>query len=69
METAKIHTEKVANLPNTLRNMPVGREQMIPSRVFTTSSIRKTASKLKAEGYEFVVSSRGIVDTCVLRLR
>lgn len=69
MELAKIHTDKVASLPNTLRNMPVGREQVIPSRVFTTGSIRKTASKLKAEGYEFVVSSRGIVDTCVTRLK
>lgn len=69
MEIAKIHTEKVASLPNTLRNMPVGREQIIPCRFFTTSSIRKTASKLKAEGYEFVVSSKGIVDTCVLRLK
>lgn len=69
MEIAKIHTEKVASLPKTLRNMPLGREQMIPNRIFTTASIRKTASKLKAEGYEFQVSSRGIVDTCVVRLK
>lgn len=69
MEIAKIHTEKVASLPNTLRNMPIGREQVILSRVFSTGSIRKTASKLKAEGYEFVVSNRGMVDTCVTRLK
>lgn len=69
MEIAKIHTEKVLSLPNTLRNMPIGREQVIPSRVFSTGSIRKTASKLKAEGYLFEVSSKGILDTAVTRLR
>lgn len=69
MELARLHTKKVYSLTETLREMPIGREQVIPSRVFSTGSIRKTASKLKAEGYLFEVSSKGIVDTCVTRLR
>lgn len=69
MELATIVTKKVNSLIDTLREMPIGREQMIPDRVFPTQSVRKAASKLKAEGYEFVVSSKGIVDTAVTRIK
>lgn len=69
MELANIAYQKVASLSQTLMEMPIGREQVIPSRIFATDAIRKTASKLKAKGYEFSVSSKGMVDTCVTRLR
>ena len=69
MELANIKTKKVYSLRDTLRDMPIGIEQMIPSRIFDTQKIRKAASVLKSEGYEFVVSSKGIVDTAVIRLR
>lgn len=69
MELAKIETKKVYALRETLRNMPIGREQIIPCRIFATPAIRKAASLLKDEGYEFAVSSKGIVDTCVTRLK
>ena len=69
MELANIIHVKVASLSQTLKEMPIGREQVIPSRLFGTASIRKTCSKLKHQGYEFIVSSKGIVDTCVTRIR
>ena len=69
MELANIKTKKVYSLRDTLREMPIGIEQMIPSRIFDTQKIRKAACVLKSEGYEFVVSSKGIVDTAVMRLR
>ena len=69
MELANIAYQKVASLSQTLMEMPIGREQVIPSRIFATDAIRKTCYKLKAKGYEFSVSSKGMVDTCVTRLK
>lgn len=69
MELANIKEKKVYSLRDTLRSMPIGIEQMIPSRIFATSKIRKAACLLKSEGLEFKVSSKGIVDTAVTRLR
>ena len=69
MELANIKTKKVYSLLDTLRAMPIGREQVIPSRIFPTDNVRKAASKLRSEGYSFSVSSRGILDTCVTRLQ
>ena len=69
MELATIRTKKVYSLRDTLRSMPIGIEQMIPSRIFDTARIRKVACVLKAEGYEFTVSSKGIVDTAVTRIK
>ena len=69
MELATIKEKKVYSLKETLRCMPIGIEQMIPSRIFATPKIRKAACLLKSEGYEFIVSSKGIVDTAVTRIR
>jgi len=69
MELATIHTKKVYSLFDTLKAMPIGIEQIIPNRIFPTANIRRAASKLKAQGLEFKVSSKGIVDTCVTRVR
>jgi len=69
MELAKIQEKKVFDLRETLRSMPIGIEQMIPSRIFDTQKVRKAACLLKKEGYEFKVSSKGIVDTAVTRIR
>lgn len=69
MEIANIAYQKIPSLSQTLMDMPIGREQVIPSRIFATDAIRKTCYKLKAKGYEFSVSSKGMVDTCVIRLR
>lgn len=69
MELAKIETKKVYALRETLRSMPIGREQVIPSRIFATRAIRKAASLLKDEGLEFRVSNKGILDTVVTRLK
>lgn len=69
MELANIVYVKTPSLSLTLKEMPVGREQMIPSRLFTTPTIRKACSVLKSEGYEFSVTSKGIVDTAVTRIK
>jgi len=69
MELANIVYIKTPSLSRTLKEMPIGREQMIPARLFNTPTIRKACSVLKAEGYEFSVTSKGIVDTAVTRIR
>ena len=69
MELANIKEKKVYSLRDTLRSMPIGIEQMIPSRIFATAKIRKAACLLKSEGLEFKVSSKGIVDTAVTRIK
>ena len=69
MEIANIAYQNIPCLSRTLMGMPVGVEQMIPSRIFATDAIRKTCYKLKAKGYEFRVSCKGMVDTCVTRLK
>lgn len=69
MQLATIREKKVYSLRDTLRSMPIGIEQMIPSRIFATAKIRKAACLLKSEGYEFKVSAKGIVDTAVIRLK
>lgn len=67
MELAKI--VKTKSLKATLRAMPVGREQVIPSRLWAVGDVRKRACELKREGLLFSVSSKGVVDTFVTRLK
>lgn len=67
MKLAKIVKEK--NLVATLKAMPIGEEQVIPSSLWSTQSVRKRACELKKAGYLFRVSSYRVLDTYVTRLQ
>ena len=67
MRLAKII--KAKSLRATLIAMPIGEEQVIPKRVWQTTSVCKREKKKKKEGYLFRVCNHKVVDTFVTRIK
>lgn len=61
---------KVKSLPATLRAMPIGVEQIIPSGEFKAQQVRKAVFDLKKKGYQFQVTSPiKMADTYITRIK
>lgn len=44
--------------------MSLSVETEVKSRIFKTQTIRQAVSKLRREGYDFVVTEKDVVDGC-----
>ena len=60
--------EKMITKPKTLidqlREMALDVETEVKAKVFKTQVIRKAVSQLRKEGYDFIVTERGCIDSC-----
>lgn len=55
---------KPKTLLDQLREMSLNVETEVKSRIFKTQTIRQAVSKLRREGYDFVVTEKDVVDGC-----
>ena len=55
---------KPKTLLDQLRDMSLNVEMEVKSRVFKSHAIRQAVSKLRKEGYDFIVTERGCIDCC-----
>jgi hypothetical protein len=55
---------KPKTLIQQLMEMELWTEAEIKSRVFKTSSVRVAVTKLRKQGYDFLVTEKGIYDGC-----
>ncbi|MFV0470020.1 MAG: hypothetical protein ACK5MK_13975 [Dysgonomonas sp.] len=65
MDTGIIKRVKVRFTPSiklTLMGIPVGETRLIKAKEFKTNVVRTAISKLKAEGYDFTATERGLIN-------
>lgn len=55
---------KPKTLKEQLLEMELFAEAEIKSRIFKTSSVRVAVTALRKEGYDFIVTEKGIYDGC-----
>ena len=61
---------KTKTLLDQLREMPLDVETEVKARVYKTHIIRQAVSDLRKEGYDFIVTEKGCIDSCkVTRIR
>lgn len=57
-------------LLDQLREMALNVETEVKTKVFKVHTIRQAVSNLRKEGYDFIVTEKGCIDSCkVTRLR
>lgn len=62
--------ERPKTLLDQLREMTLNVETEVKSRIFKVSSIRQAVTDLRKEGYDFIVTEKGCIDSCkVTRIR
>ena len=66
MRTITLKYKKVVLPSATLREMKPGMSLKILTEVVKTSILRMTASKLKKEGYLFLVSDKGLINETIV---
>ena len=66
MERIRVKKVKGRELSETLRSMRVGDELHIRDKEFRTSSVHNACHRLRGKGYDFVCSSRGSIDGCIV---
>ena len=66
METTTLLFKKVVLPSATLREMKTGMCVKLATTEVKTSTLRMTASKLKKEGYLFLVSDKGLVNETIV---
>ena len=66
METTTLKFKKTVLPSATLREMKPGMSLKISTEEVKTSTLRMTASKLKKEGYLFLVSDKGLVNETII---
>lgn len=66
MEKTALKFEKVVLPAATLQEMKPGMSLKIPTVEIKTSTLRTVASKLKKEGYLFLVSDRGLINETIV---
>lgn len=54
------------SLIETLRNLEMGVPSRINSKDFKPNIVRTIASKIKSEGYEFLITEVGMTDCCIV---
>lgn len=61
---------KPKTLIDQLREMTLNVETEVKNKVFKTQVIRQAVSKLRSEGYDYIVTEKGCIDSCkVTRIR
>lgn len=61
---------KPKTLIDQLREMTLNVETEVKNKVFKTHIIRQAVSKLRSEGYDYIVTEKGCIDSCkVTRIR
>jgi hypothetical protein len=66
METTTLKFKKVVLPSATLREMKPGMSLKILTEEVKTSTLRMAASKLKKEGYLFLVSDKGLINETIV---
>ena len=66
METFSLKSKKVVLPSATLREMKPGMSVKLSTKEIKTSILRSTASKLKKEGYLFLVSDKGLTNETIV---
>jgi hypothetical protein len=57
-------------LLDQLREMTLNVETEVKNKVFKVQTIRQAVSDLRKEGYDFIVTEKGCIDSCkVTRIR
>ena len=66
METTTLKFKKTVLPSATLREMKPGMSLKLSTEEVKTSTLRMTASKLKKEGYLFLLSDKGLVNETII---
>ena len=66
METTTLKFKKVVLPAATLKEMKPGMTLKIATEDIKTNILRMTASKLKKEGYLFLVSDKGLINETIV---
>ena len=66
METTTLKFKKTVLPSATLREMNPGMSMKLSTEKVKTSTLRMTASKLKKEGYLFLVSDKGLINETIV---
>lgn len=69
MKTRTVKAGKIVSRPSiieTLKSLPLGKPHKFSVRQFKLSIVRTAASTMKKQGYEFIVSEKGLVDEYIV---